>query len=175
MNLYGQARPNATVLKKNPVKEIYQHNSYMLVDYFESSEFIHIKLPTTESIKKMPLEQFDGEQIYDDDPLIKLEKGSLRGFSKYRDLNIGTEISEPEWRDCEILFYDQLNKRFTIKWLCNGKKKEVRSQLIPIFFSLIPPARAAASGQAACSEPQPVGRRAPRPTPPASKQKEGED
>lgn len=97
----------------------------MLVDYFESSEFIHIKLPTTESIKKMPLEQFDGEQIYDDDPLIKLEKGSLRGFSKYRDLNIGTEISEPEWRDCEILFYDQLNKRFTIKWLCNGKKKEV--------------------------------------------------
>jgi len=29
------------------------------------------------------------------------------------------------WRDCEILKYNKETKRFFIKWLSNGKTKEV--------------------------------------------------
>ncbi len=100
----------------------------MKVDYFVTSEeMICIKVPFLRNFKVEPLENFDEDLLYDDEPLVRLEKGAIRGCSKWIEAS-GSVIDKYEngklkwnekatdiiWKDCEIIDYNSTTKKFTI-------------------------------------------------------------
>lgn len=89
-------------------------------NWYAADDMIHIKIPNLQNFKVEPLENFDENSLFDPDPKVLLDKGPMRGYSKWRDSN-----GELQWRECLILEYNENSKKFLISWLNNEKCKEV--------------------------------------------------
>ena len=93
----------------------------------EKSKNSNIKQEISENIKdfkdfkKNPLENFDHYKLQDKDPNKILNKGPVRGFSKWRDQITG----EVSWKECSVLEYEEKNAGFLIEWTHNSQKKRV--------------------------------------------------
>lgn len=69
-SFYGGLRQTTVgfITKKLKSKEKVDPSAIRLVDYFANDDMIHIKIPNINNFKVQPLENFDEEQLYDDDP-----------------------------------------------------------------------------------------------------------
>lgn len=126
-------------LNKAQVANINSHNMLNRLDYFAEQNMIHIKVPNITNfnvsradqliewtspdliVQAEPLQKYDEEQLYDEDfESILSDSHTMRGFSKWSDL-----LGNSEWKECVIESYNKSRRIFVIRWVSNGRRKEV--------------------------------------------------
>jgi hypothetical protein len=90
------------------------------IDRIMGEPYIRIKIKNLSNFKAEPLEQYDIETLYDQDPAKLLKEGIDRGFSRF-----ANEKGDLEWRPCEIVEYLEEEKKFLIRWRHDGTLKKV--------------------------------------------------
>lgn len=91
------------------------------LDKIMGEPYVKIKIKNLANFRAEPLEGYDQAIIYkEDEPLKYLEQGQNRGFSRF--LNQSGEL---EWRECEIIDFNEEESKFLIRWKHDDSTKTV--------------------------------------------------
>jgi len=123
----------STLASSNPLNKLIKiEKSPELVPKTEPSEaikfdklmgepFVKIKVQNLGNFRAQPLEVYDQALMHkDEEPEDLLKAGIDRGYSRYVN-----QRGETEWKECEILEYLPMEKKFIIRWKHDGHIKKV--------------------------------------------------